>query len=279
MERVPLKLWTAESMEPTISRLYRLGKNCLSHSRIVSTFEGVRLTDREAHHLVNCPDCHRIFELVKENLGVIVSPIDNQLCVSLTGVDCPGLIQKITNVVVLNSGQVDAVRFNKLDKCFTCQLSISVPPHVIGALTEGLGLVSSNLDLTIDVIDPAEIVNTVSERPTAFWHIELLCRNRSGLLHAFSSVIVSLGGNIEHADARTCDGTLLCGTAQFRIQADVSLPIDVEERQVREAIARASVLLDAGSTISDLIRRRCVKAFADDSSNVEELQDVAGNVI
>lgn len=156
---------------------------------------------------------------------------NTSLVLTILGADRPGLVESIAKLVAQHDGNWLESRMAHLAGQFAGILRVEVDPAKAEALTESLaGLANAGLET---IIHPDPTIAATSDRPLV--KLDLLGQDRPGIVRQISSVLASLGVNVEELNTE-CRAAAETGQPLFHATAQLRLPPDVSEATLREAL-------------------------------------------
>ena len=160
--------------------------------------------------------------------------MDTSLVVTVIGNDRPGIVERLSDVVLAAGANWEESRMARLSGKFAGILRISVAAANVDALASGLrGLTSDGLTV---------VVESSGEAPAAAFRtlwLELVGNDHPGIIRDISKVLAQHQVNIEELET-SVSGAPMTGEQLFRARARLRLPAAVTADWLRgrlEALA------------------------------------------
>jgi glycine cleavage system regulatory protein len=152
--------------------------------------------------------------------------------ITVIGRDRPGLVEAIAAAVAKHGGNWLEGRMAHLAGHFAGLVRIEVASERVAEVREALAALGSG-GLQVQ----AEAGHEEDARPSRTLEVELLALDRPGLLHEVSRVLATRRVNIEELETEVYSAPMT-GDRTFRARARVSVPVDVDEHELRESFER-----------------------------------------
>ena len=152
------------------------------------------------------------------------------LVVTVIGNDRPGIVERLSEVVLAAGANWEESRMARLAGKFAGILRISVAATNADALASGLrGLTSDGLTVVVEGSGevPAETFRTV--------RLELVGNDHPGIIRDISKVLAQNQVNIEELETGV-SGAPMTGEQLFRARAELRLPAAVTEEWLRDRL-------------------------------------------
>jgi glycine cleavage system regulatory protein len=153
------------------------------------------------------------------------------LVLTVIGSDRPGLVESIAKLVAEHGGNWLESRMAHLAGQFAGILRVEVDAEQAGQLADALGrLTASGLD---SVVRSDMAAAGMDQRPLL--QLDLVGQDRPGIVREISSVLASLGVNVEELNTERLSAPTT-GQALFHATAELRLPSGLEQERLREAL-------------------------------------------
>jgi len=174
------------------------------------------------------------------------------LVLTLIGLDRPGLVESVAQVVADHGGNWLESRMIHLGGHFAGILRVEVPPDRRGPLSRALeGLGASGLRVVADEAPPASSPTAPGEADKAraapplgtrrddgrLMKLELVGLDRPGLVREISQLLAQHGINVEELSTGRTSAPM-SGEMLFRAEARVKVPAGVEAARLRARVER-----------------------------------------
>jgi glycine cleavage system regulatory protein len=167
------------------------------------------------------------------------------LVLTVLGSDRPGLVESIAKLVAAHGGNWLESRMAHLAGHFAGILRVEVEADQAEPLATALqGLVETGLE---SIIHPDPGAAAVSGGPML--HLDLVGHDRPGIVRQISSVLASLGVNVEELNTE-CRAAAETGQRLFHANAKLRLPPGVSEDALRKALEAVAFDLMVDLTLS-----------------------------
>ena len=151
------------------------------------------------------------------------------LVLTLTGRDRVGLVDRVTEVVLNNGGNIEASRMARLGGEFAMLMLVSAPEDKLSALereaeklgTEGFAITARPTEQT----DPTQYAGWVPHE------VAVSGADHEGIIHRITHRLAELKVNIESMDTGTVTASM-SGTPLFTMSAIVLAPPDLPRRKL-----------------------------------------------
>src|SRR5262245_43580958 len=154
------------------------------------------------------------------------------IVITVIGRDRPGLVEAIAAAVAQHGGNWLEARMAHLAGQFAGLLRVEVPREKAAALREALvRLEAGGLHVQ------TEAGGEEDRGPSRLMEVELLALDRPGLVHEVSHLLSSRRVNIEELETENYSAPMTADR-MFRARARVSVPADVDARELRESLER-----------------------------------------
>jgi glycine cleavage system regulatory protein len=167
------------------------------------------------------------------------------LVLSVLGTDRPGLVESIARAVAAHGGNWLESRMAHLAGQFAGILRVEVDADQAEPLAAALrALGEAGLE---SIIHPNPATAPASDRPLL--HLDLVGQDRPGIVRQISSVLASLGVNVEELNTE-CRAAAETGQPLFHAEAQLRLPPAVSEDALRTALEAVACDLMVDVTLS-----------------------------
>ncbi|RIK71963.1 MAG: glycine cleavage system protein R [Planctomycetota bacterium] len=152
------------------------------------------------------------------------------LVLTVLGDDRPGLVESIARLVAEHGGNWLESRMAHLAGQFAGILRVEVEADQADRLAEALrGLSAAGLELLMR----PDVAGSSDDRPLV--QLELVGQDRPGIVREISSVLASLGVNVEELNTER-HAAPTTGQLLFRATAELRLPSGLTEQRLRTAL-------------------------------------------
>ena len=152
------------------------------------------------------------------------------LVVTIIGNDRPGIVERLSDVVLAAGANWEESRMARLAGKFAGILHINVPPASADALASGLRAMSSD-GLTVVV----ERSGTPAGEASRTVRLELVGHDHPGIIRDISRVLAQYQVNIEELETGVA-GAPMSGEQLFRARAQLRLPAAITTEWLRERL-------------------------------------------
>ena len=167
------------------------------------------------------------------------------LVLTVLGTDRPGLVESIARAVAAHGGNWLESRMAHLAGQFAGILRVEVEADQAESLAAALrALGEAGLE---SIIHPDPATAPASDRPLL--HLDLVGQDRPGIVRQISSVLASLGVNVEELNTE-CRAAAETGQPLFHAVAQLRLPSAVSEDALRKALEAVACDLMVDVTLS-----------------------------
>ncbi len=157
------------------------------------------------------------------------------LIVTITCPDRPGIVERITDIVVRYSANWEDSRMARLGGDFAGIVKLSVAPDDAAALSDALMGLADN-ETTIAVKAMREDSSTALSAVTLL-HVRLSGADHEGIVHAVAACLAGEGVNVESMDT-TVSQAPMSGSPLFEMSAVIKVPQGVSLLQLEERLQR-----------------------------------------
>ncbi|HEY7461356.1 MAG TPA: ACT domain-containing protein [Gemmatimonadota bacterium] len=157
----------------------------------------------------------------------------SHLVVTTTGPDRPGIVQRVTRVLVAHGGNVEEARMARLGGEFAAIMLVSAPEANLQPLQKDLvELEAENLRVV------ARLTTKAAEpfRGYVPYELALSGADHVGILHAVSDFLAREGINIESLDTEVTNAPVT-GIALFSMRAVLQAPPSISFAELRRRLA------------------------------------------
>lgn len=149
------------------------------------------------------------------------------LVVTVTGADRPGIVHRVTEVLVANGGNLEESRMARLGGEFAAIMLVTVPENRQAGLKDGLdGLTEQALHVTVKSTAPAGALEGYVP-----YEVLLSGADHQGIVHSVADFLAGQGINIESLDTETTNAPET-GAVLFSMRALVQAPPAVSYKQL-----------------------------------------------
>jgi len=152
------------------------------------------------------------------------------LVLTATGSDRPGLVERVTRLIVEHGGNVESSRMARLGGEFAMLVLVAAPVERIGGLREAVDRLGEGSYVVHTRLTGMGPPVAAEGRVT----IRVLGADHMGIIHAVARDLARRSVNVETLDTEVAAAPM-SGQPLFRMQATVSLPPGLS----REELARA----------------------------------------
>ncbi|MBA3556952.1 MAG: transcriptional regulator [Gemmatimonadales bacterium] len=155
--------------------------------------------------------------------------MSTHLVVTAAGRDRPGIVQRVTEVLVAHGANVEEARMARLGGEFAAILLVAVPQPRVTGLNAGLASLERD-DLHV-LTRPTTKAADLFQGYVPF-EVHLSGADHQGILHRVSDFLAGQGINIESLDTEVTNAPVT-GVALFSMHALVQAPPDVSFGELR----------------------------------------------
>ncbi|MBI4768981.1 MAG: transcriptional regulator [Chloroflexi bacterium] len=167
------------------------------------------------------------------------------LVLTVSGTDRPGIVGRLTQIVMSYSGNVEASRMAHLGGEFAVLMLVSAPEEQLGALREGVRqLRDEDFKVTTRPTQIGDSTRYAGYRP---YQIGVTGADHEGIIHRIANYLAERQVNIESMDTGLGRAPM-SGAPLFAMQAVMLVPPSMPEDELREALAHIGA--EAGVEIS-----------------------------
>lgn len=155
------------------------------------------------------------------------------LVLTVIGVDKPGLVESLSQIVRAHGGNWEASRMAHLAGRFTGLLLVTVDEERAAALQDAL-IAIPGLKVVVEraVDSPADRSPDLSMRQL---RLEVVGTDRPGIIHDISQVLTERGVNVDELSTE-CTSAPMTGGNIFEMLAQLSCPVDVDVDELHQLI-------------------------------------------
>ena len=159
--------------------------------------------------------------------------MSNYIVVTATGPDRPGIVQRVTEVLVAHGANLEESRMAQLGGEFAGVMLVSVPDDRMAALSAGLaGLAEHDLNV---------VTKPTTGRAGMFkgyvpYEVFLSGADHQGIVHTVADFLAGQGINIESLDTEVTNAPVT-GAQLFSMRATVQAPPAFSFRELKNRLA------------------------------------------
>jgi glycine cleavage system regulatory protein len=157
--------------------------------------------------------------------------MDTDKLITFIADDQPGLVERLSEVVIAHGGNWLESRMSQLSGKFAGIVRVSLPGPRVAEFEHALGQLQE-FGLTL------RLESAPSDQPgvgTALWHLEIIGHDRPGIVHEFAAALA--GRRINVLDMRTDLRTApMSAGLLFSAEADIDVPATLDIHELREAL-------------------------------------------
>ena len=157
----------------------------------------------------------------------------DHLILTATGPDQVGLVEKISEFISERGCNIEDSKMAVFCAEFAIIVLISGESGSLGKMVKESSDLEKQTGLTVSIKMPSQ------QKPSEFflpYRLTASCMDHPGVVHHISSVLRSLGVNIEAMETKTYSAPV-SGTPLFQLEADLAVPTRTNINQVRERLA------------------------------------------
>ncbi len=155
------------------------------------------------------------------------------LVLTVTGSDKPGIVERVTDVVEEQGGNVEASRMARLGGEFVMLMLVSAPTHRADGLRESLwALRDDRFQVATRLTTRGNVQKYAAYVP---YEIKIHGADHEGIVHSVTHYLASQGINIETLDAKVRKAPMT-GAPLFEMEAVVLVPDGLSYHDLREAL-------------------------------------------
>ena len=157
----------------------------------------------------------------------------SHVVLTLIGPDRPGLVEALSEAITEHGGNWLESRMARLSGMFAGILRLEVPDERTRSLVKALeGLGSDGLRLVIE-----EVAAEAPERPAEILQLNLVGRDRPGIVKQIAGYLASRNVNVGHL-ATDREGAPMSGETLFRASAEIEVPESTSLEEIRQGLER-----------------------------------------
>lgn len=159
-----------------------------------------------------------------------------KIVITLFAKDRPGIVRKISDVILEHDGNWLESSLSRLSGQFTGIVNIAVNSGEQAALLAGLEKLASE-GIHVTVHEGAQVSSDVDE----FNALQILveANDRPGIVEEISAVLAQQGVNVESMDTE-CESASMAGYSLFRAHLFLALPDSLSEEALEAALENVS---------------------------------------
>ena len=160
--------------------------------------------------------------------------MQRHLVITSTGPDRPGLLRRVTEVLVAHGANLEESRMAQLGGEFAAIMLVSAPEERVGALNDDLADLEEREGLKV-------VVKPTSRGPGPYqgylpYQVVLSGADHQGIVHAVADFLAGQGINIESLDTDVVNAPVT-GAALFSMRAVVQAPPAISFRVLKARLA------------------------------------------
>ncbi len=154
--------------------------------------------------------------------------------ISYIGVDRPGLVDQISQIIHEIGGSWQSSRSANLSGMFSGMVHVSLDQSNEASLSEAVSdLQSESMQISVTP------VNAIGSSPEALLEVKVVGADRKGIVREVSSILSSLGINLEALETQVAPAPM-SGEPTFSAIAEVSIPKNLDIDRLRDALEQLS---------------------------------------
>ena len=152
------------------------------------------------------------------------------ILISVLGDDKPGLLDSLSEIIVLNDGDWVESNMSTVEAKFAGILRVNVPAKNSKKLMKELTSSKLGLQIACEETAPVKISDYKS------YNIELIGQNHVGIINQLSHVLTyDLKANVEGIKTEIIDASM-SGEQLFKAQINLHLPTSIDERLIKDKL-------------------------------------------
>ena len=160
--------------------------------------------------------------------------VQQHYIISYIGVDRPGLVDQISNIIQSVGGSWQSSRSANLAGMFSGMVHVSLEQESHKKLALGIEqLQSEALQITVHPI------SKLSSAPSSPIQVKAVGADRIGIVSELSSILSSLGANLEELETEVYPAPM-SGEPTFSALARISIPSELDPDQIKSALEELS---------------------------------------
>lgn len=174
-----------------------------------------------------------------------------QLAITAVGRDRPGIVAQFSGAIYQVGGNLEDATMTRLGSEFAMMLLVRVAdPPAVTRLEEALRGAAASLGLSLVTrrLEPDETAPQ-PESPTSGYILRVYGADRTGIVHAVTSLLSERGLNITDLNTRVIPGA---GGPVYVMMLEVDLPSEGVAESLRPALARLARELDVEIALAAL---------------------------
>ena len=152
------------------------------------------------------------------------------ILISVLGDDKPGLLDSLSEIIVLNDGDWVESNMSTVEAKFAGILRVNVPAKNCKKLIKELTSSKLGLQIACEETAPVKLSDYKS------YNIELIGQNHVGIINQLSHVLTyDLKANVEGIKTEIIDASM-SGEQLFKAQINLHLPTSIDERLIKDKL-------------------------------------------
>jgi glycine cleavage system regulatory protein len=161
--------------------------------------------------------------------------VKNYLIMSITCPDRPGLVERITEVIVAHSANWEESRMTRLEGDFAGIVKIGVARENLERLAESLRALG-NEDMTVTV-KVAHRAPQVDINKTQFCHLRVVGADHEGIVHEVARYLAKAGINVEAMETGMVPAPMSAAPL-FQMEAQIRIPPGIQLEELSANLER-----------------------------------------
>ncbi len=175
------------------------------------------------------------------------------LVVTVTSPDHPGIVERMTRVIVEHGGNWEESRMARLGGVFAGIVQVSVPSERAEGLKAALEQLSDEqLTVTVHPTQP-----DAPEQPSVgpVYRFELSGADHEGIVHEVAAYLAQRGANVEEMETDVVAAPV-SGTPLFRMRAQVKVPPELSLDELLSKLEELADRLGVDIQLTETVQRR-----------------------
>jgi len=155
------------------------------------------------------------------------------LVVTITCPDRPGIVERVTDVVVAHGGNWEESRLARLGGDFAGIVMVSVPPEREADLSEALAALANDEMSVLVKPTSAEVTPAGEEHP--LYMLRLEGADHEGIVHDVSAYLAKQGINVESMETEIVAAPMSAAPL-FHMEARIAVPPSLDPDDLRRSL-------------------------------------------
>lgn len=152
------------------------------------------------------------------------------IVVSVLGKDSPGLVAKLSHLIVNYQGDWVESSMASLAGQFAGILRVDLPKDQVSRFTQAL----ESEDLGLQVIYEVTDWNSAEEANKQYV-VELVGQDQPGIIHRLTDSLARLGGSVETLESEVVEASM-SGEELFKAKLCLKIPLEVDQNDIQNTL-------------------------------------------